>query len=167
MERQLLESCRFSFWCVIMGNLASLLWFHRKQAVLRQKQCKSNAETKLVLSMLRRSLRSLRSSNFSTLLRSRSQRLASYPFWHPTGGDFGNLSVIWVESHLKIRSLGFPKAKKNPGTGFKISASFRMIRSKRPLLDLGSQSFQYRPETGERLVDHLLVFECHFPVFHA
>ena len=46
---------------------------------LGQKQCKSKAEAKLVLAMLRRSLRSLRSSN-STLLRSRSQRLASRPF---------------------------------------------------------------------------------------
>ena len=51
---------------------ASLLWCYRKQAAPRpkavqveghlgQKQCKSKAETKLVLAMLRRSLRSLES----------------------------------------------------------------------------------------------------------
>ena len=41
---------------------ASLLWCYRKQAAhLGQKQCKSKAETKLVLAMLRRSLRSLES----------------------------------------------------------------------------------------------------------
>ena len=51
--------------------------FTENRLHLGQKQCKSKAETKLVLAMLRRSLRSLRSSN-STLLRSRSQRLASY-----------------------------------------------------------------------------------------
>ena len=58
-------------------SLLRCFGFTENRLYLGQKQCKWKAETKLVLAMLRRSLRSLRSSN-SALLRSRSQRLASY-----------------------------------------------------------------------------------------